>query len=298
MSSLSLAKIYLKTGQVITLPFRSANTTCQSSCATHPSSQLIRWISRNFAAQPGFVVNIKSILFRVDATCPNCFEQLAVFLNKYRLARQTRVITLENSTQKPCSCGCGGGDLEITLKGKKPLNDKQKIKARNDARGQYYTTRSLDEKKTTDQLSFNNLQVNHRVPLEHIHLSKTLRKKPNRNNLQSIPAPVHAYVSKVWNGFTPTNATNVRNYAKAVDALMKAQNQTQVQLALQNLNKLNPNIDITSHQKQLLDGSGKSIFWTTDFLQRNPQWNTSTVKAFGKELELMMQEMYQQEFAF
>ena len=304
MNSLSLAKIYLKTGQVVTLPFRSGNTDCQSSCATHPSSQLIRWINRTSAAQPGFVVNIKSIFFRVDNSCSKCFEQLATFLNKYRLASQTRVISVENSIKKPCSCGCGGGtsyEFEggFKLKGAKAkgLNTDQKNQTRDNARSQYYDKNKLDATNTTDQLSFNNLQINHRIPLEHIHKAKKLRATPNKRNLQSLPTAVHAYVSKLWAGFKPVDEKQLRSYAVGVDRVIKAQSAAQVKQALEQLQKINPTIDVNTHYGQLVSG-GKSIFWTKDFLQRNPQWNTSSIKTFGKELELMMQEIFQQEFAF
>jgi len=102
--TLAIAKVYTKDGQATRIPFRTPLRRDCRTCAAHPEQQFIRWFNRRSAAEPGFPVRVRSILFVVqDTACPNCRQTLNRFLDQYSLGNKLRLQTL--GAKQGCGCG-------------------------------------------------------------------------------------------------------------------------------------------------------------------------------------------------
>jgi hypothetical protein len=93
------AIIYTKLGQSLRVPLRSG-----TGCA--PERQLMRWFNRQSAANPGFLVRIKSVLLLTpNQLCSRCRAVLQQFMDRYRLGTKLRVATTTSNEQAiPCVC--------------------------------------------------------------------------------------------------------------------------------------------------------------------------------------------------
>ena len=99
----ALAKVYTKDGRSIRVPLRLAPAT-GASCSQHPERQFIRWFTRQSAANPGFPVMVKSILFVVSgkSACSNCDQSLTRFLQRFQLADKLQ----RRNASPQAACGC------------------------------------------------------------------------------------------------------------------------------------------------------------------------------------------------
>ncbi len=304
-NSQSMARVYMKDGRVQTIPLRQ----------TRPDYQFMNWFRHRSRALSGFPVSIRSILW-IDnqGICSDCEQRVYDFLGKYRLGESLRVVrpSYDNFEPQSPACACNHGQSEpidepydfenemnygtysgYNVSGKQggKLTQKQKDNIHANSQSQYYGSTNTDPTKFKKGLSFKGVEVNHRIPLERIHTLKDMRNTPNKNNLQTIPEPVHAYVSKLWSQFKGRKTgESIKKYADAIDVLMQAKTKEQVQKATENLNKINKNVDINKVSQDIVS-NGKSIFWTKDFIKRYPAW-LKKAAVFGKEFELMFQEMY------
>jgi hypothetical protein len=98
----SVANVYVRGGQTMRVPLRPAPA--GRGCVGHPEQQLIRWLNRRTAADPGFPVRVRSILLVKPGLCTACQGDLTRFLERYRLGRNLRVLTTSSAQ---ASCGCG-----------------------------------------------------------------------------------------------------------------------------------------------------------------------------------------------
>lgn len=104
--SLTIVKVYFKSGFVRTLPFRTPARSVSPSCADHPTGRFLGWLRRMSAAQPGFPTMIRSIFMHTDAPpCDDCQTALAQVLSRYRLANRLRYVTRPGHPVN-CTCGC------------------------------------------------------------------------------------------------------------------------------------------------------------------------------------------------
>lgn len=311
----SLARIYMKDGRVQTLPLRQ----------TRPDYQFMNWFRHRSRALSGFPISIRSILW-VDnqGICPDCQQRVVDFLSRYRLANNLRVIrpSFQDFEPQPThSCACNHSQTEpfnaydepfendfeneikdytkysgYNVSGKRQgkLTESQKKNIHANSQSQYYAQTNTNPNNFKKGLSFKGVEVNHRIPLERIHQVAGMRNTPNKNNLQTIPEPVHAYVSKMWAYLKgKQSGANIQAYADGVDKLIQSKNRQQVEAAIKDLKKTNPNLDEKKVLRDVLS-NGKSVFWTKDFIKRYPAW-LGKAAVFGKELELIFQEMYAQE---
>ncbi len=103
----NLATVYTRGGQTLRVPLRPAPESPAGSCAGHPELQLMRWLQRRAAAEPGFPVRVRSVLLIVrHGGCPACQEQLHRFLNRFRLCTRLRLVR-PGFGPGGCTCGCG-----------------------------------------------------------------------------------------------------------------------------------------------------------------------------------------------
>lgn len=111
----SVANVYVWGGPTMRVPLRPAPA--GRGCAGHPEQQLIRWLNRRTAADPGFPVRVRSILLVKPGRCTACQVALTRFLERYRLGRKLRVLTA--GAQPSCGCGscksCAGGPPHLLL---------------------------------------------------------------------------------------------------------------------------------------------------------------------------------------
>lgn len=311
----SLARIYMKDGRVQTLPLHQ----------TRPDYQFMNWFRHRSRALSGFPVSVRSILW-VDnqGICPDCQQRVFDFLSRYRLGNSLRVIrpSLQDYEPQPThSCACNHAQAEpfdvydepfenefedeiknysnyggYNVSGKRQgkLTESQKKNIHANSQSQYYAQTNTNPNNFKKGLSFKGVEVNHRIPLERIHQVAGMRNTPNKNNLQTIPEPVHAYVSKMWAYLKgKQSGANIQAYADGVDKLIQSKNRQQVEAAIKDLKKTNPNLDEKKVLRDVLS-NGKSVFWTKEFIKRYPAW-LGKAAVFGKELELIFQEMYAQE---
>jgi len=310
----SLARVYMKDGRVQTLPLRQAR----------PDYQFMNWFRHRSRALSGFPVSIRSILW-IDnqGICTDCEQRVFDFLSRYRLGNSLRVVrpSLPNYAPQPiASCACNHARVEpygfdepfdlgfeeeikdysnyggynVTGKRQGKLTESQKNNIHANSQAQYYAHTKTNPDNFKKGLSFKGVEVNHRIPLERINQVAGMRNTPNKNNLQTIPEPVHAYVSKMWAYLKgKQSGADIKAYADGVDKLMQAKNKQQVETAIQDLKNTNPNLDEKKVLRDIIS-NGKSVFWTKEFLKRYPAW-LSKAAVFGKELELVFQEMYAQE---
>ena len=311
----SLARIYMKDGRVQTLPLRQ----------TRPDYQFMNWFRHRSRALSGFPVSIRSILW-IDnqGICTDCEQRVFDFLSRYRLGNSLRIVRpgfRDYEPQQAPTCACNHsqtlpydtfdedfdigyeneikdyanyGGYNVSGKRQGKLTESQKNNIHANSQAQYYAHTKTNPDNFKKGLSFKGVEVNHRIPLERIHQVAGMRNTPNKNNLQTIPEPVHAYVSKMWAYLKgKQSGADIKAYADGVDKLMQAKNKQQVETAIQDLKNTNPNLDEKKVLRDIIS-NGKSVFWTKEFLKRYPAW-LSKAAVFGKELELVFQEMYAQE---
>lgn len=103
----NLATVYTRGGQTLRVPLRPAPAGWAGSCAGHPELQLMRWLQRRAAAEPGFPVRVRSVLLIVrHGGCSVCQERLHRFLNRFRLGTRLRLVR-PGFGPGGCTCGCG-----------------------------------------------------------------------------------------------------------------------------------------------------------------------------------------------
>ncbi|TGE20052.1 hypothetical protein [Hymenobacter elongatus] len=97
----AVATVYTKGGQTLRVPLRRAPA--GPGCAGHPEQQLMRWFSRQAAAEPGFPVRVRSMLLITTAGgCRPCQQALVRFLSRYHLGKKLRQLTAGPKS----GCGC------------------------------------------------------------------------------------------------------------------------------------------------------------------------------------------------
>jgi hypothetical protein len=106
MATPDRATVYTRGGETLRVPLRPAPLNSRG-CAAHPETQLLRWLQRRSAAEPGFPVRVRSVLLVVGKDgCPACQQALRRFLGRSRVGTRLRLV---RSGPHPagCSCGCG-----------------------------------------------------------------------------------------------------------------------------------------------------------------------------------------------
>ncbi|UOQ51422.1 hypothetical protein [Hymenobacter cellulosivorans] len=101
------ATIYTRGGATLRVPLRPAPEASRG-CAGHPETQLLRWLQRRAAAEPGFPVRVRSVLLVVGPAggCAPCRQGLQRFLNRFFRGATLRLVR-SNPHAPGCSCGCG-----------------------------------------------------------------------------------------------------------------------------------------------------------------------------------------------
>ncbi|TGE24600.1 hypothetical protein E5K00_05135 [Hymenobacter aquaticus] len=99
------ATVYTRGGETLRVPLRPAPAGA-AGCAGHPELQVVRWLQRRAAAEPGFPARVRSVLLVVSqGGCPLCRGALQRFLNRFRLDTTLRVVRT-NPHPAGCRCGC------------------------------------------------------------------------------------------------------------------------------------------------------------------------------------------------
>ncbi|PJJ60173.1 polymorphic toxin type 5 domain-containing protein [Hymenobacter chitinivorans] len=101
------ATIYTRGGATLRVPLRPVPS-ASGGCAGHPASQLLRWLQRRAAAEPGFPVRVRSVLLVVGTTggCASCQQGLERFLSRFYRGARLRLVK-PGGHSVGCSCGCG-----------------------------------------------------------------------------------------------------------------------------------------------------------------------------------------------
>ncbi|TGE28820.1 hypothetical protein [Hymenobacter metallicola] len=97
------ATVYTRGGATLRVPLLPAPLA--RGCAGHPEFQLMRWLQRRAAAEPGFPVRVRSVLLVVSRQgCPRCREALQQFLNRFRLGTKLRLVRTGQHVGGCCGC--------------------------------------------------------------------------------------------------------------------------------------------------------------------------------------------------
>ncbi|MFD2784423.1 hypothetical protein [Hymenobacter rubripertinctus] len=100
------ANVYTTSGRLLRVPLRPAPQLapdCGAGCGHQLEPQVIRWFSRQVAANPAFTSQVRSVLLiGRHRPCPQCQQALLRFLRRFRLAGKLRRVTAVG----PGRCGC------------------------------------------------------------------------------------------------------------------------------------------------------------------------------------------------
>ncbi|WP_375437967.1 hypothetical protein [uncultured Hymenobacter sp.] len=267
------ATIYTTFGRVVRVPLRPGPG------GTSPERQLIRWFNRQTAAFPSFPLRVKSLLLVVDQPpCNECQQILNQFVKRWNLGRKLRLIInqpLASATRCGCTMGAPPTDrysyaTQTRPTPTEPFNYLNELVAEMDYMMSKSTARSKARTQSTGRIAalhqaainkarqahrkivLPKIEINHRVPLQFAHLDPTLRNNPNQKNLQALPAPVHAFITQQWNKF------HAEESRKCIAALSPALIRSKA----------------------------------TEFTQAaKKQFPNTNFRVYGKELELLVQEL-------
>ncbi|MCB2410175.1 hypothetical protein [Hymenobacter lucidus] len=94
------ATVYTTLGHTLRVPLRPGSS---------PERQLIGWLQRQMAANPGFSVRVKSVLLVLQRPpCAACGAALRQFLRRWNLTGKLRLLT-PRAPGGGCGCAAGGG---------------------------------------------------------------------------------------------------------------------------------------------------------------------------------------------
>jgi hypothetical protein len=95
------ATVYTTLGRTLRVPL-------PAGAGRSPEHQLMGWLNRQQAANPGFPVRVRSILLVVSGpACHGCRQALRAFLSRWQLARKLRIVSAApRRAGEGAACGC------------------------------------------------------------------------------------------------------------------------------------------------------------------------------------------------